>query len=281
MNTEKKTPTGKGPGGPNPKDAMKNRLPVSEMKTPILEFLSSQKELYIAVNNDSDFPELEVADYRMNGQTMILILTPASMFLASMKDGDKFTGFIFDKQGSGLKMTKRVYGKFTAHLLSTEDDLLKPPAETDPMMKKMLSHGAKFFRLTQESMTAFFSGSEIFTLDQDLNPSFAEFSPNGKKRYENSRHILMEYEGREVIFNTFVEGNLYYTLTKLSSNKISYIKQGGECKFFDGRDNHFTSKVELLDEEKTQEIFDKLVATNSSYFKSNDGLVGLCYKKQP
>ncbi|MFI3253991.1 MAG: hypothetical protein R3Y63_06580 [Eubacteriales bacterium] len=281
MSTEhnNKPPEGKGPQGPSPKDAMKNRLPISEMKEPILQFLDSQKELYIAVNNDSVFPDLEVADFRMSGTTMILLLTPASMFLPSMKDRDQFTGFIFDKQGRGLKMTKRVYGKFTAHLLSTEDDLLKPLAESDPMMKKMLSHGAKFFRLSQESMTVYFSGSEIFSLDQELNPSFAEFSPNGKKRFENSRHVLMEYEGREVIFNSLVEGNTYYTLTKADSNKISYLKQGGECKFYDGRDNHFTSKMEFLDEGKTQEIFDKLLATNSGFFKKNEGLLGLSYQK--
>lgn len=278
MNTEKKNgaPHGKGP---SPKDAMRNRLPVGEMKEPILKFLNEQKELYIAVNNDSVFPELEVADFRMSGETMILVLTPASMFQQILKDGSKFSGFIFDKQGQGLKMTKRIYGKFTGHLLSSDDDFLKPLAEVDPMMKKMLSHGAKFFRLSHESMTAYFSGSEIFSLDQGFNPSFAEYSPNGKKRYENSRHVLMEYGDREVIFNSLVEGDTYYTLTKEDSNKISYLKDGGECKFFDGRDNHFTSKMELLDESKTQEIFDKLVATNSSFFKSNEGLVGLCYKK--
>lgn len=267
------------PKGPSPKDAMKNRLPVAEMKGPIMDFLKEQKELYIAVNNNSDFPDLEVADFRISGESMILLLTPASIFLNTMNDGDKFTGFIFDKNGRGLKMTKRVYGKFTAHLLTPEDELLKPLAEADPMFKKMLSHGAKFFRLSQESMTVYFGGSEIFTLDQELNPSFAEFAPNGKKRYENSHHVLMQYGEKEVIFNTFIDGADYYTLTKADSNKVAYIKEGGICQFFDGRDNHFSSKITILPEEKVAEIYQKLKDTNNSFFKSPEGLLALHYRK--
>lgn len=269
----------KGPQGPSPKDAMKNRLPVAEMKGPIEEFCVSQQEIYIAVKNDTDFPELEVADYRYVSGTHFIILTPASIFLQTMKENDKFTGFIFDKQGKGLKMTKRVYGKFSTTALSTDGDFLKKVAETDDMVKRMLTHGAKFFKLNPEELTVYFGGNEIFSMDKEMNPSFAKFAPNGKERFENSHHVLMEYEGREVIFNTLHENGVYYTLTKADSNKMEYLKKGGECKFYDGRDNHFTSKMEILDDSKVQEIFDKLVATNHAFFKSPEGLVALCYKK--
>lgn len=268
-----------GQQGPSPKDAMRNRLPVSEMKQPIEEFLASQKELYVAVNNNTPFPALEVADYRYISGVFILILTPASMFLNKMEDGAQFTGFVFDKEGKGLKMTKRVYGEFTAKQLSTDADVLKKIAETDQMVLKMLSHGAKFLQLQPENLTVYFSQSEIFTMDGEMNPSFAEVAPNGKKRFENSRHVLMEYDNREVIFNSIHENGVYFTLTKADSNKISYIKDGGECKFYDGRDNHFTSKMTILPDEKVEEVFDKLKETNFSYFKSTEGLVALSYQK--
>lgn len=268
-----------GQQGPSPKDAMRNRLPVSEMKQPIEEFLASQKELYVAVNNNTPFPALEVADYRYISGVFILILTPASMFLNKMEDGAQFTGFVFDKEGKGLKMTKRVYGEFTAKQLSTDADVLKKIAETDQMVLKMLSHGAKFLQLQPENLTVYFSQSEIFTMDGEMNPSFAEVAPNGKKRFENSRHVLMEYDNREVIFNSIHENGVYFTLTKADSNKISYIKDGGECKFYDGRDNHFTSKMTILPDEKLEEVFDKLKETNFSYFKSTEGLVALSYQK--
>lgn len=266
------------PKGPSPRDAMKNRIPVSEMKEPIEKFLVSQRELYIASNNNSTFPDLEVADYRYISGQFILILTPASMFLNTMEDKSQFTGFIFDKEGHGLKMTKRVYGQFTGNLLSNDADILKTLGESDQMVQKMRSHGAKFFALEAKNLTVYFSSSEIFTLDADMNPSFAEFTPSGKKRFENSHHVLMEYEGKEVIFNTIIENGVYYTLTKADSNKVSYLKQGGVCKFYDGRDKHFSSKVTILPDEKVAEVFQKLKDTNNSFFKSPEGLLALSYQ---
>ncbi len=268
----------KGHHGPSPKEAIKNRLPISAMKEPIEEFLAYQKELYIAYDTQSVFPDLEMADFRYVAGKMILILTPASMFLPIFKDACQFTGFIFDKEGRGLKMGKRVYGQFTGKMLSTDAEILQPLAETDPMMKKMLSHGAKFFLLEGKNVKVYFGHNEIFDLDESMNPSFATIAPNGRKRAENSRHVLMEYEDREVIFNTFIENGVYYTLTKEDSNKVTYIKQGGECKFYDGRDTHFTSKITILSEEKVADIFEKLQETGNSFFRSTEGLIALSYK---
>lgn len=261
----------------NPKDSMKNRLPISEMKQPIIDFLKSQDTMYVSCGNDTDFPLLECVDYRYHNDKFIIILTPASMFLQTFEDKSKFTGFIFDRNGRGLKMTKRVYGNFVCNELSTDNSDLVEIGQTDELVKRMLSHGAKFFSLSAESLTVFFGNSEIFTLDKDMNPSFAEYTPSGRKRYENSRHVLMNYNDRDVIFNTYIDGNTYYTLTKADSNKVEYIKAGGECQFFDGKDNHFTSKVTILDDSKVDEIFDKLKETNNSFFKTKDNLLALSY----
>ncbi len=280
-NKEKRPPHGGPHGkGPNPKEGMKNRLPVSEMKEPIEKFCASQQEMYIATNTNSDFPELEVVEYRYAQGKHLIVLTPASIFLNTLKDGDKFTGFIFDKQGKGLKMTKRVYGKFTCNELSTDNDYLVKVSETDELVKRMLTHGAKFFQLDSNELTVFFGGNEIYSMDKNMTPRFAKFAPHGKERFENSHHVLMEYNDKDVIFNTIIEDGVYYTLTKADSNKIEYIKNGGECKFYDGRDNHFTSKMTILPDEKVQEIFDKLVATNHAFFKSTDGLVALSYSNK-
>ncbi|MFI3115623.1 MAG: hypothetical protein R3Y12_05735 [Clostridia bacterium] len=264
---------------PSPKDAMKNRLPIAEMKEPIEKFLSSQNELYIANNNNSDFPDLEVVDYRYVSGEFIIILTPASIFQNIFKEKCSFTGFIFEKESRGLKTSKRVYGKFEGTQIDSTADILQTIAETDQMVKKMLSHGAKFYKITPKTMTVYFSQGEIFSMDENMNPSFAPLTPSGKERFEHSRKILMEYEGREVIFNSFIENNMYYTLTKADSNKVNYIKNGGVCQFFDGRDNHFSSKVTILPQEKAEEIFTKLKQTNNSFFKQNEGLLALSFSK--
>lgn len=263
---------------PNPKDAMKNRLPANEMKKPIEEFLSSQKELYIALNNQTSFPDLEVADYRYVAGKFILVLTPASMFLNKLETGTEFSGFIFDKNGHGLKMTKRVHGKFTCKSLATDAEILKEIAKTDEMVKRMLNHGAKFFELEQNELTVVFGGQEIFTMDNEMNPSFAKFAPNGRERFENSRHVLMEYLDRSVIFSVIVEDGTYYCLAKSNSNKMTHIKNGEPCKFFDGKHNHFEAVINIVDEKK-DEIFEKLVATNNAFFKENIGLTALSFTK--
>lgn len=269
----------KGPKGPSPKDGMKNRLPVSEMKEPIEKFLSSQTEMNIATNNNSIFPDLEVADYRYVSGQLIVVLTPASIFQNIFEETCSFTGFIFEKESRGLKSSKRVYGQFEGTQLDPSADILQTIAETDQMVKKMLTHGAKFYKLVAKSMTVFFSQGEIFSMDEAMNPSFAKVSPNGKERFEDSRKLLMEYEGREVIFNSFVENGVYYTLTKADSNKVNYIKNGGVCKFYDGRDNHFSSSVTILPDEKVDEIFNKLKQTNNAFFKQNEGLLALSFQK--
>lgn len=267
------------PQGPNPKDAIKTRPPVEEMRVPIFDFCAQQKELFISLNNDTQFPWLEVADVRLVEGQFILILTPASIFLNKLEDGSQFAGFIIDKEGHGLKMTKRVYGNFTCNALSTDADLLKPLAEVDPMVKKMLSHGAKFFTLSFEELLVYFGGGQVYRLDSAFTPSFAPYEPNGRKRYEHSRHVLMEYQGREVIFSSLVEGNTYYTLAKADSNKMTHIKGGGVCKFYDGRDNHFESTVTILPQERVLEIYHRLVETNNAFFKSPENLVALSYHK--
>lgn len=269
----------KGPKGPSPKDAMKNRLPVSEMKEPIEKFLISQSEMYLATDNNSAYPDLEVADYRYISGEFILILTPASIFQNMFKETCHFTGFIFEKESRGLKSSKRVYGQFEGTQLETSAEILKNIAETDQMVQKMLSHGAKFYKLSPKSMTVYFSQGEIFSMDESMTPSFATFAPNGKERFEHSRKILMAYEGKEVIFNTIIENGVYYTLTKADSNKVNYIKNGGACQFYDGRDNHFTSNITILPEEKVEEIFDKLKQTNNMFFKQNEGLLALSFQK--
>lgn len=270
---------GKGPGGPSPRDGMKNRLPISEMKAPIENFLSSQREMNVANNNNTPFPDLEVCEYRYVSGQLILILTPASIFQSIFKEKCSFTGFIFEKEGRGLKMSKRVYGQFEGTQLDASADILQTLGETDDMVKKMLTHPAKFYKLTAKSMTVFFSQGEIFAMDENMNPSFAAKMPNGKERFESSRKLLMEYEGREVIFNSFIENGIYYTLTKAESNKVNYIKNGGECQFYDGKENHFTSKITILPEDKVEEIFNKLQQTNNAFFKENKGLLALSFEK--
>ncbi len=77
-----------------------------------------------------------------------------------------------------------------------------------------------------------------------------------------------------------VEDGVYYTLTAANSNKVEHIKNGGVCKIYDGRNNHFESKITILSEDKVMKIQGKLRATNNAFFKSTDNLLALSFSKQ-
>ncbi len=263
----------------NPKDAIKNRKPICEMKEVVLNFCKSQANIEIAINDGTEFPIIEKANYKYIDGKHILLLVGVSCLINKITHEDKISGLIFDKDGKGLKMAKRIYGKFVCKELKTSDEILKKAASEDELYKKMLNHGAKFFQLELQEGTCYFSGSEILTLDTNWNPSFSKYSLSGKERFENSRHILMMYEDREVIFNTIIEDDIYYTLTSVNSNKIEYIKNGGICQIFDGRDNHFKTQISILPQEKVIEIDKKLKETNNAFFKNTDGLIALSFKK--
>ncbi len=263
----------------SPKDAMKNRKPICEMKEDILSFCETQPNIEVAINNDTDFPVIEKANYKYIDGKHILLLVGVSALLNTVKDGDNISGLIFDKDGQGLKMAKRIYGKFTCKALDTSCELLQKAAKADDMYKKMLNHGAKFFELELIEAIVYFSGSEIFALDSDWNPSFSKYTLSGKERFENSRHVLMTYGDREVIFNTVIEDGVYFTLTKADSNKVEYIKKGGTCKVYDGRDNHLETKITILSDDKVAEVDSKLKATNNAFFKSTEGLLALSFAK--
>ncbi len=264
----------------SPKDSFKNRLPISEMKEQIVSFLEEQNSIYLSLKNDTDFPTLEIAEYRFYNGKHLVVLPPISIFINTLETGSKITGFVYDKNGRGLKMTKRVYGDYVCEELNTDNEMLVELSKTDDFVKKMLTHNAKFFVLEAEKSLAYFGSNEIYTLDNEMNPSFSEFTITGKKRYENSRHVLMTYlDDREVIFNVIVENGVYYSLTKANSRKVEHIKNGGVVKIFDGRDNHFETKINILDESLTAEVFEKLMSTNNGHFKTNENLLAISFSK--
>lgn len=261
----------------NYREALKNRLEASESKEVIADFLGSQTSIYISINGEGEFPLLESLPYKYFDDQHIIILRSKSIFANKIKVGTSATGFIVVDDGQ--KMSKKLYGKFICEELSEDSEILNKLLESDDMFKKILAHGAKFLKLKVEKVTVCLNPAEIYDLDNELGPIFAKYSPSGMRRYENSRHVLMTYADRSVIFNCIIEDGVYYTLTKGDSNKIPYIKEGGVCEIFDGKANHFATKIQILDEGKTQEIFGKLDDTNNSFFRDTEGVVALSFCK--
>ncbi len=257
------------------KQSLKTRPSVADAKGEVKAFFETLKRLTITTQDGTAFPPVEFAEYRYYDGTQYLILTPMSIFHGKVSDGSAVSAFVMD--GESPKNSTKFYAHYLCREVQVAQCALAQLAETDRFIGHMLGHGAKFFALEMQKGTLMFNPSQVYDLAADLTPSFAAQMPNGKARFENSRHVLMTYEDREVLFNSIVEGDVYYTLTKADSNKMQYIQNGGVCKFYDGSARHFESKMTVLPQEKTQEVFDKLCASNHAFFKSCENVVALSY----
>ncbi len=258
------------------KQTIKTRPQVADAKGEVVAFFESLKRLYITCNDGSAFPPIEFAEYRYAQGEQYLILTPMSIFKGVITDGMAISAVAM--VGDSPKMSQKFYAHFTCEAVEVAQCALATLAETDKFIGHMKGHGAQFFRLNMEKGTLVLNPGQMYDLDAALTPSFARYSPNGKERFEHSRHVLMTYLDREVLFNTIVEGDVYYTLTRSDSNKMEHIKNGGICEIYDGAGVHFSTTMEVL--EDTTEVFEKLNATNNAFFKENENLTALRFQKQ-
>lgn len=259
----------------NPKDRIRNRPSIENSKENITDFFANIKNMTISLHNQqSDFPLTDGVDYFYINGEHIAIIPPMSALYGKLHENTKLTGYY--QEGFG-KFAKKLYSHFDCSLIDCDYPLVLQLTKTNPVIGKMISHKATFIKLNITNATLLLNPMEMYNIDNDLNPSFAKFAPNGKERFENSRHVLMTYLDREVIFSVIVEDDTYYCLAKENSNKMSHIKNGGTCKIYDGKDNHFETVIQIVDDKK-EEIFNKLKNTNNSYFKENKELVALSFK---
>ncbi len=256
------------------KQSIKNRPPVAEAKGEVIAFFNELKRLYITCNTGDAFAPIEFAEYRFYDGVQYMILTPMSIFHGVINDGTAVSAVAM--VGDSPKMSKKFYAHYTCHAVQVNECGLAELAKTDKFIGHMAQHGAAFFALTMQKGTLVLNPGQMYALDAQLNPSFATQAPNGKPRFEHSRHVLMNYLDREVIFNTVIEDGVYYTLTRSNSNKMAHIQNGGTCEIFDGAGVHFSTVMEVLDD--ASEVFEKLMATNNAFFKENKGLTALRFR---
>lgn len=259
----------------NHKDIFKNRPSIQEARPSVEAFFENQRLLYVAMNNETAFPVIEAIDYFYCNGEHVAVVPPMSKFVKMLEEGSQFSAFIQEGVGKG---SKKFHGEISCSLLPSDAKVLEMLQEKNPMIGKMRSHGAKFLKLHMIKALVSLSMQEVYEIDDELNLTFAKFTANGRERFENSRQVLMQYLDRDVIFSVMIEDDTYYCLAKSDSNKMSHIKNGGICKFYDGKDNHFEATISIVDDRK-DEIFQKLVTTNNAYFKENTNLTALSFRK--
>ncbi len=260
----------------NSKDTFKNRPSVADAKDGIVAFFKSQRVLLASVKgSNGELPIIDTVDYFYVCGKHIAVCPPMSKVSKSINSGEEFSAFIQEGAGKGAK---KFYACMKGSALENDESIINAVKEIHPMIEKMLSHGGKLLNLELRDAIISLSHEEVYSVDTNLTPYFAKFTPNGRERFENARKVLMTYGEREVIFNVVIENDTYYCLAKVDSNKMSHISAGGVCKIYDGKDNHFETVIKI-ETEKTDEIFQNLMSKNNSYFKTNENLTALSFKK--
>lgn len=256
-------------------EVFKNRLPIHEARSAIVEYLKNQRIMNVAVNTTGQCPVIDSIDYFYFDNKHIAVVPPMSKMAKLLDEGSEFSAFIQEGVGKGAK---KFHAIMKCSLLKGDENFIEELAKDNQMIVKMRAHHAKFLLLDIVEGLITLSHSEVYNITNDLQPTFAKFAANGRERFENSRQVLMSYLDRNVIFSVLVEGNTYYCLAKSDSYKMDHIRNGKVCKIYDGKDNHFETTIHIVDEKK-EEVFEKLVATNNAYFKENVGLTCLMFKK--
>lgn len=259
----------------NHTDIFKNRTNETNAQQSINEFFSSIKFLTTTILVDGQ-AKVDGLEYFFIDGEHIAIVSHNSSLLGKFDKNTMLTGFYQDGVG---KFAKKLYTEMKCEVVGSDNLLVQELAKVNKMIGKMIGHKATFLKLNIMNAKIVLSNSEIYDLDSNLKPTFAKFAPNGKERFENSRHVLMTYQEREVIFSVFVENDRYYCLAKENSNKMQHINNGNIFKIYDGKDVEFETSIEVVNDKK-EEIFDKLMKTNNAFFKQNDGLVALTFKRK-
>lgn len=256
-------------------NTFKNRTNETNATEEIKAFFENIKFLTVSALVNDDIQTDGVEYFYVNG-AHIAIVSHNSSFAGKVKNNTKFKAFYQEGVGKGAK---KLYADITCEVIDGTNENVQELAKTHKMINKMIGHKATFLNLTLNQAKLVLTNSEIYDLDSNLKPTFAKNAPNGRERFENSRHILMTYLDREVIFSVIVENDTYYCLAKENSNKMEHIKALKTCKIYDGKGVEFETQIDIVNDKK-DEIFEKLVNTNNAFFKQNDGLVALSFKRK-
>ncbi len=254
-------------------DIFKNRLSMEEAKGAVLEFCASRKRMYVSLDGG-----VHILEYFYYEKGHYLLVKRASYCYGNIKLGDRISGLICASEAEREKMYQQLRATFLCK--QAEEAVIKGLSGQIPLVKKMMGNGADLFELELVAGKVIWNSMEQFDLDANWNASFAKFAPNGKARYEHSRHVLMSYGEKEVVFTVIVEDGTYYTLTHKNSNKMEYLQQGGTCRIYDGKGYSFSTKMELLPESEVEVVFQKLKDTNNMYFKTTEDLVALAFRDE-
>ncbi len=239
-------------------DSIKNRVDVNSARLVIVNEFSESKTISVIYDN-----EIHILDYIFYDNNHYIV-TPKSFVETN------FFGVI-SKEQSRSKLYKQIRVNFTIE--KTEVDV------EDRTISKKIKNKYCLYKMVFNEAYVVLSYQEIFTVDYNLNPTFASLDLSKNKRYENSRYVCMSYLEKEFVLNVIVENNEYYSLTRKDSNKVQHINNSNKFICYDGLGVKFNTSIEILDDSYIDIVFNKLESTNNNYFKNKENLIAIRFLK--
>ncbi len=241
-------------------DSIKNRVDINSARPLIINEFKGSKTINVIYDN-----EIHILDYIFFDNNHYIVIP--KRFTET-----NFFGLICEDQ-SRSKLYKQIRVNFSIE--KTDVDV------EDRTISKKIKNKYTLNKMVFDEAYVVLSYQEIFTVDYNMNPTFASLDLSKNKRYENSRYVCMSYLEKEFVLNVIVENNEYYSLTTIDSNKVKHIKNSNNFICYDGLGVEFKTSIEILDDSYVDIVFNKLDSTNNNYFKNKDNLIAIkfCYNK--
>ena len=268
----------------NPRmEAIRNRISLAEAKLLLSGFCSQFGSIILSTVDQQGNPKIDTVIYRfIDGKHFVLIGPDVESFY-NMKNAN-LAGMLIpaDQLSVPAIFRKNITYRFSAKEVEEPNKVYQKLSDDEIKTFKHIlkQHHGKLFELKVIDGIFNLGFKQSYLINhQDQVVDLAK-GEHGEKQYEHSRLILMRYGDKEKVMSAYIENETYYILTKQKSKKIKYFQKDPICMIYDGKDNHFRTKVNInTSKQAIQEMFTKFDQTNNNYFKENKDLVLLEFSK--
>ena len=264
-------------------EAIRNRISLEEAKPLLSGFCSQFDSIILSTVDQQGYPKIDTVIYHFIEGKHYILIGPELESFHNMENAN-VAGMLIpaDKMSVPAIFRKNITYRFSAKEVEEPKKVYQKLSDDEIKTFKHIlkQHHGKLFELKVIDGIFNLGFKQSYLIDhQDQVVDLAK-GEHGEKQFEHSRLILMRYGDKEKVMSAYVENETYYILTKQKSKKIKYFQKDPVCMIYDGKDNHFRTKVNInTSKQAIEEMFNKFDLTNNNYFNENKDLVLLEFSK--
>jgi len=253
------------------RDMIKNRLSLDQAQSAYREFIQGDNIMVLAYGQGDDLIADHVHYRYIEGKLLALLPQGQKVY-------EPLKGLVIEpKVGLARKATLNL----SFEVIDQDHDLVKALVRKEgPKVRHMVAHGNQVLLLELVNGVYHHGFRQVYTINDNHDLDGLGKKPNGQQMYDHSRLLVMAYEDRESVMNVICHHGVYETLTHKTYKKLEIFMKNPTCKIYDGKDNHFETTVEVVDDPRAvEDLFKALEATHNNYFKASKDLVLLRFRR--